>query len=282
MSGNVEDLALSSALSDYATLAGDNAISGYNTISGGSYYTDAAQFSYDTFGLVAHRAALGLAATDLVEFGRILLPAGGTAPGTAPLKLTTQAAPLATVEQGTFELVGNSLQFTQLLKRRGVAMSQSVRVADLTVSNTTAESAAIISAEHGPAYLEVGKCEEIVIRGYMSQRNNVTAFGTLRIKYAGVTIQSIITPASTTMSNVPFELSIALTVRSTGATGTARIDSIMHTGAAVAIDPGAGNVVTIDTTSAENTEVTFQWNEANVANVVVFTQARVLCIEPNR
>lgn len=251
-----------------------------------------------TTGTVAWGSILGgnpLAQSDLVPLfdekitkagdtgiGALVFAAGGTTAGTAPIKLTSQPSPLTTVEQGTFELVGNSLQFSQLLKRRGVAMSQEVMTADITVANTLTESGTIITVQHGPNYLEVGKCEEVVIRGYITQRNNSAAFGTFRIKYAGVTIQSIVTPASTSMNNVPFVLTIAMTVRSTGISGTARIDGFIDFGATVSADPGAGSVATIDTTTAQNTTVTFQWNEANAGDTVTFVQARTLCIEPSR
>jgi hypothetical protein len=161
-------------------------------------------------------------------------------------------------------------------------MSESVIIASTTVQNTVTESASLLTAAHGANYLEVGKCEEIRIRGTLSQRNNAAAFGTFRIKYAGTTIQSIVTPASTTMTAVPFDFTVSMTVRTTGATGTARVDGMLITGAAVATDPGSGGVATIDTTTAQDTTVTFQWNEANAANILVVEQGRTLCIEPNR
>lgn len=68
---------------------------------------------------------------------QITLPAGTTTAGSAPLKLTTQTAGLTSVEQGAMELVGNSLQFTQLLKRRGVMMSQAVLVETFQLVSTT-------------------------------------------------------------------------------------------------------------------------------------------------
>jgi hypothetical protein len=214
--------------------------------------------------------------------GALVFAAGGTTAGTAPIKLTTQAAPLTNVEQGTFELVGNSLQFSQLFRRRGVMMSQGVLLADITVANTVTESGAIITAEHGANYLEVGKSERIEIRGVISQRNNGAAFGRIRIKYAGVTIQTITTPASVAMTNVPFTITVLSTIRSTGVSGTIRIDGFAEFGAGVTTDPGVGGVTTIDATTAQNTTVTFQWNEANAANTVTFTQGHTICIEPDK
>lgn len=212
----------------------------------------------------------------------LLLNAGGTAPGTAPLKLTTQAAPLSVVEQGAFELVGNSLQFSQLVKRRGVAMSQSVRTSTTTVENSVTESAALITAEHGANYLEVGKCEEIILRGTIKQRSNPAASLTIRTKYAGATIQTISTPISTAVAaNTPFEIRVTTTCRSVGATGTMQINSVFWVdGVSNAHDAAA--LVTIDTTTAQNTTITAQWGEANVDNIFAVHHGRVLCIEPNR
>ncbi len=209
------------------------------------------------------------------------LAAGLTTANNAPLKLTTQTNGLTTVEQGAFELIGNSLQFTQLAKRRGVAMGQSVRTSDTTVANTTTESAALITAEHSANYLEVGKCEEIVLRGIYSQRNNVNAFGTLRVKYAGTTIVTLTTPPSTSLTNAPFEIVIATTCRTTGASGTMQvnvrffIDGVLSNG-----DTNAS--VSIDTTTAQDTTCTWQWNEANASDTMTVHQGRVLCIETNK
>lgn len=212
----------------------------------------------------------------------IVLAAGSTTPGTAPIKLTEQASPLATVEPGTIELVGHSFQVSKYLKRRAIATSSSVITASTTVQNTVAESLDLITAEHGANYLEPGMIEEISIKGVISQRNNAAAFGTFRVKYAGVTVQTLSTPASVAMTNVPFILNISFTCRTIGATGTARLDALMITGSSIALDPGAGSDIVMNTTITENTTVTFQWNEANVADIFSVHQGHVLCLDTNK
>lgn len=212
---------------------------------------------------------------------RLTLPAGGTAVNTAPLKFTTQASPLTAVEQGTMELVGNSLQFTQLAKRCGVTMSQSVRTSSTTVENTVTESAALVTAEHGANYLEVGKMEEIVLSGTIEQRSNPSATLTFTIKYAGSTIHTVATTANNLIATgSPFILRLFCTVRTIGATGTMQINSWLEVPGETT--KGGNSLATIDTTSAQNTTITATWGEANAANILVVQQARVLCIETNK
>lgn len=216
---------------------------------------------------------------DNITIDRVVIGPGNTT--TASIKLTSQAAGLTSVEQGAIELVGNSLQFTQLLKRRGVAMTQSVLTTDTTLTNSTAESAAVITAEHGPNYLEVGKCEEIILRGVLQQAAAGSGRLQVRVKYAGVTVQTIQTNVATIAANTPFEIRVTTTVRSIGATGTMQVNGVLWIdGLANAADAAA--LVTIDTTSAEDTTVTLQWTYASASNVITVSQGRVLCIEPNR
>jgi hypothetical protein len=213
---------------------------------------------------------------------RLHLPAGGTAANTAPLKFTTQASPLATVEQGTMELVGNSLQFTQLAKRRGVAMTQATRTSSTTVENTVTESAALITVEHGANYLEVGKMEEILLSGTIEQRSNPSATLTFSIKYAGTTIHTLATSANNAIAaGSPFILRVFCTVRTIGATGTMQINSWLEVPGETA-KGGTALVSPIDTTTAQNTTITATWGEANAADKLVVEQARVLCVEPNK
>lgn len=213
---------------------------------------------------------------------RINLNAGTTTAGTAPLKFTTQAAGLTTVEQGAMELIGNSLQFTQLAKRRGVMMSQGTIIATTTVANTVTESGSLITAEHGANYLEVGKMEEMLIVGTFSQRNNAAAFATWRIKYAGTTVITITGTAGTAIAaGTPFELRIYGTVRSIGASGTMQINARLYIDG-ILNNADSQSLVTINTTTAQNTTVTCQWNEANALNILNVHQGAVTCIETNK
>lgn len=217
----------------------------------------------------------------VLESARIIvLPAGTATAGTAPLTFTEQAVPLTVVEAGTMEYVEHSLQFSQYLKRRGVAMSEDVRTTSTTIENTVTESAALATAQHGASYLRTGKSEETVIRGTLTQRSNVNAFITFYIKYGGVTIHSFQTTASNAIAaGSPFVMTIVATCRSIGATGTMQINSLFEVvGEAI---KGSSTLAVIDTTASLDTTMTAQWNEANAANILVVEQSRTLCIEPN-
>jgi hypothetical protein len=210
------------------------------------------------------------------------LAAGGIAAGSAPLKFTTQAAGLTSVEQGAMELIGNSLQFTQLAKRRGVAMTQSTRTSTTTLQNSTTESAALLTIEHGAGYLEVGKMEEGSIIGKIEQRNNGNAYITIRVKYAGSTILTFTTTNSDAIpTGTSFELKVTTTCRSTGASGTLQVNATMLVGGNEVASSGS-ILVNIDTTTAQDTTVTAQWAEANASDILTIDQGRVLCIEPNK
>lgn len=211
--------------------------------------------------------------------------AGTTAANTAPLKFTTQASGLTSVEQGAMELIGNSLQFTQLARRRGVAMTQNTRTADFTLaaSDGSAESAAVATSSHGANYLEVGKMEEIVLIGTMSQRLNPNANLTVRVKYAGSTILTFATAINNAIAtNSSVLIRVYCTCRTTGGTGTMQINAVFEVNG-TATDPQAASLVTIDTTTAQDTTVTFQWGtDTDAANTITIHQARVLCVEPSK
>ena len=160
-------------------------------------------------------------------------------------------------------------------------MTQSVLTSTSTTGNTTTESGAIITVEHGANYLEVGKCEEVMLRGVIQQ--TVTGGGQLqvRIKYAGTTLQTITTVAGTIAAGTPVEVRVASTCRSIGATGTMQFNSVLWIDG-VANNPDSSTLATIDTTTAQNTTVTVQWTVANASNTISINQGRVLCIEQNR
>jgi hypothetical protein len=214
---------------------------------------------------------------------RLHLPAGGTAANTAPLKFTTQASPLVTVEQGTMELVGNSLQFTQLAKRRGVAMSQAVMTSSFTLVSSAAESGAIITAEHGANYLEVGKMEEIRLYGTIQKDVGApTNTLTIRVKYAGATIQTIVSDSAVIAAGTPIEIIICTTCRSIGGAGTMQVNTKLMIDGVTNVPDSATLVSPIDTTTAQNTTVTAQFTNASATNNLVIHQGRVLCVETNK
>lgn len=160
-------------------------------------------------------------------------------------------------------------------------MSEGVLTSSTTVQNSTTESAALITVQHGANYLEVGKVEEVVMIGTVEQRSNPNAVLSLRVKYNGATIHTLTTQASETIATgSPFRLVITKTCRSTGVTGTFQINSVFTV--AGELIRGGSVLTTIDTTSAQNTTVTAQWGEADPADIMVLEQGYVICVEPNR
>lgn len=249
--------------------------------SAGANATITRAWGFSVIGNTQFQSKVYIGAASTAPTAYLHLAAGTTSANTAPLKFTTQANGLSTVEQGAMELIGNSLQFTQLAKRRGVAMSQAVIISDTTLGNSTTESGAVITAEHGANYLEVGKCEEIVLRGVIKQTNAGAGQLQLRVKYAGTTLTTTSTATGTISAGTPFEFRVTATCRSTGASGTMQFNCVLWIDG-IANIPDSVSLATIDTTTAQNTTVTLQWTVANANNTVTVNQGRVLCIETNK
>lgn len=277
------------------TTANNSTFIGYGTKASANSVTNENVFGYNAIGIGSNTVMLGdSTVTITATYGKIgaglinptavlHLKAGGTAAGSAPLKFTTQSAGLTSIEQGVFELIGNSLQFSKLVKRRSIVMGQAVLISDTSVNNTITESSALITAQHGAGYLEAGFREKIELLGTISQRNNAAAFGSFRIKYAGVTIQTISTPAATTIAaGTPYKLEVSTTVRSTGTSGTIHIHGLLLVSGIAIADFGVITTASIDTTTAQNTTVTFIWNEANAADLMTVNQGSVVCIDGDR
>lgn len=213
---------------------------------------------------------------------KLHLPAGGTTVGTGPFKLTTQASGLSTPEQGAFELIGNSLHFTNLAVRRTVVQAVQVITSDVTVGNTTTETT-VFTVPHGAGYLTVGKMEEINLFGSFTSNMGVGANTlTVRLKYAGTTIATFVIPEAS-RSALDIEVHVLMTVRSIGA-GTTSWQT--HSDAKVDTETNAASVNALvsglDSTAAEATTVTVQWSDAALGNTVTFEQGRAVSLDLNQ
>ena len=103
-----------------------------------------------------------------------------------------------------------------------------------------------------------------------------------RIKYAGVTVDSVSTPINTTIAaGSSFELISYITCRSTGATGTAQVNTILRIDG-VANNPDSNPLVTINTTTSQDFTITAVWGEANASNLMTVNQGHITCIEPSK
>ena len=200
------------------------------------------------------------------------------APGTttqAPLTLTTQPTGLTALVQGAMELIGNSLQFINLAKRRSIVQATAVVVVGKTIVNTLTEIV-LISSTYGANYLEVGKSEEIVLRGVIGKANTNTL--TLRLKYAGVTVITLPISGAAITTGTSYEFLIVATCRSIGASGTMQINILTRIDGV--LNPAdTRSLVTIDTTTAQSLSLTAQWGTASVTNTLTVDHGRILCID---
>jgi hypothetical protein len=209
---------------------------------------------------------------------------GSTAAGTSPLKFTQDATSLLTaVEAGAMEYYKNALWFTNLAVRRTVVQGQSVKLTDQTIANSTTETE-IFSQAHGANYLQVGKLEEIVIQGIISSLNTGLPAAnalTVRIKYVGATIGTFTILKSAT-ANRNYEIHVRVTCRAIGA-GTTTMQ--VHANCDVegtATDPVFnGTITALDSTTAQATTITVQWDAASASNTTTVQQAYALSIDNN-
>lgn len=193
----------------------------------------------------------------------------------ALLRLASQGSGLSPVEQGVLELIGNSLQFTNLAKRRAVVQSQSVITSGIDVTNTLTETS-LIASNYGADYLEVGKSEEFVLRGIIGKANTNTL--TLRLKYAGATVITLAVSGAAITTGTAFEVVATCTCRSTGATGTMQVNLLARVDG-VTNPPDTRALVTINTTTTQSLELTAQWGTASTNNTMTIDHGRVLCID---
>jgi len=205
--------------------------------------------------------------------------AGGISANSAPLKLTTQAAGLTTPEQGVFELIGSTLHFTNSTIRRSQVQGSTVSSATIQVANTTTETT-VFTTSVGASELTVGKQIELFLCGLYTSNSGAGANTlTVRVKYAGTTILTLVTVESANTDQL-FRLLATLTCRTTGATGTLQSSAIFDLNG-VATKPQAVALPTIDTTTAQNITITAQWSDANASNDIRFQQARALWVNNN-
>lgn len=209
---------------------------------------------------------------------------GSTAAGTSPLKFTQDATSLLTaVEAGAMEYYKNALWFTNLAVRRTVVQGQSVKLTDQTIANSTTETE-IFSQAHSANYLQVGKLEDIFIQGIISSLNTGLPAAnalTVRIKYAGATIGTFTILKSAT-ANRNYEIHVRVTCRAIGA-GTTTMQA--HANCDVegaATDPVFnGTSTALDSTTAQATTITVQWDAASASNTTTVQQAYALSIDNN-
>jgi hypothetical protein len=220
--------------------------------------------------------------TNLLAAKKILLAAGGTAAGSAPLKLT--AGPLmTTVEEGALEFKGHTLYMTTFQVRRSVALVQEVPIADVTA--TAATETTVYSVPVAANYLTVGKHIEINLQGIFSSIAGPNGVVTIRLKYAGATITTFTTVAALN-TNSPFDTVFNTTCRAIGSGTTGKLLSWSEfaegaTSATESVTRAAGALTNIDTTGSNTIDITVQFATANAGNAFTVQQGHTLCLDAN-
>jgi hypothetical protein len=208
------------------------------------------------------------------------LKAGSTAASAAPLKFT--AGPLMTaVEEGAMEFKDHTLYFTTYQVRRSVVLAQEILTAQVQVPASSTTETTVYTIPMAANYLTAGKKINNRLRGTITQRNNVNSFYTIRVKYAGSTVLTFTTPASTVMAALAFTIDIETVCRTIGATGTLiSFGAFNVQGVAETLSMGAST--TVDTTAVNTLTITIQAGENNAGTGPVNVEmGETLCPDHN-
>jgi hypothetical protein len=236
-------------------------------------------FASGFIGNVAISSKLYIGSVSTTPLALLHLAAGGIGANGSPFKLTTQAAGLTTPEQGVMELINNTLSFTNLAVRRSVVQGQSVRTATATVANTTTETE-VFSCSQGANYLTAGKQIEVSLQGLYTSISGAGANTlTVRIKYAGVTLVTLVTSEANNTDQV-VDIIAKFTCRTSGGGGTGQIYGKCDINN-VLTDPSQIASFALDTTTAQNLTITVQWSDASASNDIRITQGRAICVDNN-
>lgn len=266
--------ALATPLPNYLRLKGNNAaaIAVPTPAAGECIFGDTtATTSTDTFALNCKNGT---------TLNQVVLTAGTTTAGTAPLKFTAGSL-LSTVEAGAMEFWNNAFWLTNLAVRRTIVQGQEVLVANETLANSAAETT-MYTVSHGANYLKVGKLEDIELVGTVSSNNGAgTNTLTTRVKYAGSTIGTFVL-VEALRSGVAWDLHIMTTVRAIG-NGTTSIQVHCNFDLnGTSVDNVVNTLATgLNSTTAEATTVTMQWSDADTGNTISIVQGRALSIDDN-
>ena len=211
----------------------------------------------------------------------VALAAGTATALTAPLYMT--AGPLLTsVEPGAMEYKGHTLYFTTYLVRRSVVLAQEVLIADVVVGNTNVETT-IYSIPMAATYLTVGKHIETDLQGIFTSVAGGNGLMTLRVKYAGATVATVVTQAGAN-TNSPFNISVSTTCRAIGSGTAGKLISWVEfaEGFTTVVNSRiAGALTNIDTTTDNTLTITAQWATTDVNNSVTVQQGHTLCVDAN-
>ena len=264
---------LYSGLVSNATHSGD--VSGATTLTIGSTKVTNAMLNADVFSSTHTWSA------KQTHTAPVALAAGTATALTAPLYLT--AGPLLTnVEPGAMEYKGHTLYFTTYLIRRSVVLAQEILIDDVVVGNTNVETT-IYSIPMAATYLTVGKHIEIDLQGKFTSVASGNGLMTLRVKYAGATVATVVTQAGAN-TNSPFNIVVSTTCRAIGSGTAGKLISwveFAEGSTTVANSRIAGALTNIDTTLDNTLTITAQWATTDTGNTMTVQQGRTLCADAN-
>lgn len=152
------------------------------------------------------------------------------------------------------------------------------QTATVTVASTTSETT-LLGAGAGSATLAAnqlvaGSTVRVVIYGYMGGVNTNTVRFRAKIG-ANTVLDSGTLTMTATSANFPFRLDIPMTVRTTGAGGTAIgqfiWDAVSGTIAGTSTAYNISATGTVDTTASNAVNVTIQWGTSSASNTITVT-----------
>ena len=193
------------------------------------------------------------------------IAAGTATAGTAPLKFTTGAI-LGTPEVGVMEFLDGKLYFTNVVKQKVIDRSGDVKLDTTTLASSTTETT-VYTADIGANALRAGNVLKLEMSGTIDEAAAADAV-TIRVKIGGVTIATVVSPASGVTAKC-WHISGIATVRSIGNPGSIAWHMDMNADTGVSETCG---VSAVDTTAAENITVTAQWNNNKAGNIFTCIQ----------
>jgi hypothetical protein len=196
---------------------------------------------------------------------RLHLPAGTATAGTAPLKFTSGVL-LTTPESGALNFVDDKFYVTCVGTQRVIDRTSDVKLDTTTVTNTTTETTVYTGLVPANS-LRAGNILKLNMSGTIDEAAAFDAV-TIRVKIGGVTIATIVSPASGIAAKC-WHISGFATLRSVGASGSMAWHMDMN---ADTVSSDACGLNTVNTTTAENVTVTAQWNTEKAGNIFTCTQ----------
>lgn len=189
------------------------------------------------------------------------IKAGTATAGTAPIKLTDGAL-LGTPEAGTIEYANSRFYITDVACQKVIDRTSCVPITTTTVSNTTDETT-IYTCDCPANSLKANNHIHIEVSGIIS--NDSVADDITVNLYIGSTLIHTYNPAIGNVTNANWHVTIDMTVRTAGASGT------MASRGHIEIDGNediANELDSIDTTASNDITIKVQWDNAKAGNTI--------------